>query len=239
MLQAHTIDYQDGDTTLEGYYTFDDKTTDKKPAVLIAHDWTGKNAFACDKAKRLAELGYVGFALDIFGKGVQGSTKDEKSALIQPFMQDRTKLQNRLVAAYNTVRKLEMIDTANIGIIGFCFGGLCALDLARSGAEIKAAVSFHGLLMPATNMPAHPIVAKILVLHGYDDPMVPPAQVEAFATEMTNAKADWEIDMYGNTMHAFANPQANDPGFGTVYDQQADARSWARMTEFFKEVFGQ
>lgn len=237
-MKIEKIDYTDGNVTLEGFCAYDDKHAGKKPAVLIAHDWSGKNPFACHKAEQLAELGYVGFALDVFGKGVLGKTKEEKSALIQPFMQDRQKLQQRLLAAYETVRKLEIVDATKIGAMGFCFGGLCALDLARSGADIKGVVSFHGLLLPAEDVAARIITAKILALHGYDDPMVTPDQLNAFADEMTDAKANWEIDIYGNTMHAFTNPEANDPGFGTVYNKQAEARSWIRMKEFFKEVFG-
>src|SRR5690606_10394046 len=117
--------------------------------------------------------------------------------------------------------------------------GLCVLDLARSGAELKGVVSFHGLLQPPESYTIRPICAKILALHGFDDPMVTPEVVMRFGEEMTEAKANWELDMYGNTMHAFANPEANDPSFGTVYNKQADARSWIAMREFFKETFNQ
>ncbi|TAK78238.1 MAG: dienelactone hydrolase family protein [Gammaproteobacteria bacterium] len=236
MLQTQKIEYHDGDVTLEGFYAYDATIKGKRPAVLVAHDWSGKNEFACHKAEKLAELGYVGFALDMYGKGKTGNTKEEKIALMQPLMSDRAKLQKRIIAALDAVKKLESVDAEHIGAIGFCFGGLCVLDLARSGANVKGVVSFHGLLHAPEGIASHPIKASILALHGYDDPMVTAEHVMAFGNEMTQAKVDWQLDMYGNAMHAFTNPQANDPGFGTVYNKKADERSWIAMRAFFKEV---
>lgn len=235
MLIKKTIEYRDKDTLLEGYYVYDDSIKTKRPLVLVAHDWTGRNEFAMQKAEKLAELGYVGFALDMFGKGILGKTKEEKVALITPLMSDRGVLQRRMNAALQTAIKLEQVDASRTSAIGFCFGGLCALDLARSGADIKGVVSFHGLLNAPENI-KDAIKAKILVLHGHDDPMVPPSQVLDFETEMTTAKVDWQVHVYGNTMHAFANPQANDPAFGTVYNKCADKRSWIAMMNFLAEV---
>lgn len=239
MLKTQKIEYQDDDVVLEGYFAYDDSSSDeKRPAILVSHDWSGKNEFACHKADQLAELGYVGFALDMFGKGKMGNTKEEKSALIQPFIKNRSMLQKRIEAAFNTVKKLAVVDPHQIGAIGFCFGGLCVLDLARSGADVKGAVSFHGLLNAPEQAAHQAIKAKILVLHGFDDPMVTPDHIMVFGEEMTHAKADWQLDIYGHAMHAFTNPQANDPSFGTVYNKKADHRSWTAMKAFFKEVFG-
>lgn len=238
MIKTQKIEYKDDNVVLEGFYAYDDKITEKRPAILVAHDWSGKGEFACKKAEKLAELGYVGFALDMYGKGIVGHTKEEKTALITPLLQNRANLQKRIIAAFDTVKKLDTVSTSNIGAIGFCFGGLCVLDLARSGRDVKGVVSFHGLLHAPENMPDNHISAKVLVLHGFNDPMVTPDQVIAFGHEMTHAKVDWQLDIYGNAMHAFTNPQANDPSFGTVYDKNADARSWIAMKEFFKEVFG-
>jgi dienelactone hydrolase len=238
MLKTQKIEYHDGTTLLEGHYAYNDSIPGKKPAVLVCHDWSGRNDFADDKAKKLAELGYIGFALDMYGKDKTGNTKEEKIALMQPLMQDRSKLLQRITAAFTTVKKLDQVDTANIAAIGFCFGGLCVLDLARGGAALKGVVSFHGLLQAPENAAHHAIQAKILALHGYADPMVTPEHVMAFADEMTAAKVDWQLDIYGNVKHAFTNPQANDDAFGTVYNKKADARSWLAMREFLKEVFG-
>ncbi len=238
MLKTQKMEYHDGNVILEGYYANEESGAAKKPAVLVCHDWSGKNDFACNKAEALAELGYIGFAIDMFGKNTLGETKEEKAALIQPFLEDRNKLQQRILAAFETVKKMDGVDHHHIAAIGFCFGGLCALDLARSGATVDAVVSFHGLLHAPENFTPHRINAHILALHGFDDPMVTPDHVIAFGEEMTAAKADWQLNMYGNAMHAFTNPKANDAAFGTVYDKNADARSWLAMQNFFKEVFG-
>jgi dienelactone hydrolase len=237
VLKKQKFEYRDDDVVLEGHYAYDASLSGKRPGVLVAHDWSGKNDFTCNKADKLAELGYVGFALDMYGKGKKGHTKEEKIALMSPLKQDRTKLQKRILAALAAVKTLEQVDTARMGAIGFCFGGLCVLDLARSGAEVKGVVSFHGALDAPENLANHSIKSKILVLHGFDDPMVTPDHVIAFGQEMTHAKVDWQLTMYGNAMHGFTNPEANDPGFGIVYDKHANARSWIAMKEFFREVF--
>lgn len=234
-MKTELIEYSHNGVTFEAYIAHDDKPS-KKPAVLIVHDWSGKNEHACKRAERLAELGYVGIAIDMFGKGKLGKTNEEKTALITPLVSDRALLLQRLLAALEMAKKINEVDTHKIAIMGFCFGGLCALDLARSGADILGAVSFHGLFI-APNLPKQQIKAKILALHGYADPMVKPEQVMEFANEMTEAKADWQIHMYGNTMHAFTNKLANDPGFGTVYCEKADQRSWIAMKDFFAEIF--
>jgi len=235
-MKVEKIEYYDDEVLLEGHSVHDDKVAGKKPIILIVHDWSGKNDFACQKAEKLAELGYVGFAVDMFGKGINGKTTEEKTALIQPFMQDRAKLQKRILAAFETAKKLAHVESNQIAVIGFCFGGLCALDLARTGVDIKAAVSFHGLLNPPPT--TNQIKAKVLVLHGFDDPMVPPETTISFCKEMTHAKANWELNVYGNTKHSFTNPQSHDINLGLIYDKQADTRSWIAMKEFFKEIFG-
>ncbi len=236
MIKTELITYEDHSHVLEGLVAYPSDVSTHKAAVMIAHDWSGRNDFTAQKARQIAELGYIGFALDMYGKGIIGNTKEEKSALIQPFIQNRKMLQQRILAALHTVEKIKQVDSKRIAAMGFCFGGLCVLDLARSGADIKAVVSVHGLLN-APELPKHEIKAKVLALHGYDDPMVTPDQVMQFGNEMTEAGADWQLHMYGNTMHAFTNPQANDPGFGTVYSERADARAWVAVKDFFEEVF--
>ena len=186
----------------------------------------------------IAELGYVGFALDMYGKGKIGNTDDEKAALMNPFIENRTMIPKRIDAALATAKSLPMVDGRYIGAIGFCFGGLCVLDFVRSGASILGAVSFHGLLNAPKKKSDKPMQAKVLVCHGYDDPSVKPDQVIAFANEMTEAKVDWQIMMYGHTVHAFTNPKAAEPALGRRYNKKADVRSWIAMKDFFKEVFG-
>jgi dienelactone hydrolase len=232
-----TVGYMDDEVALEAFFAFDDGVSGRRPAVLISHTWCGRDNFVAEKARKLAALGYVGFALDVYGNGILGSSKEENAKLMQPFIEDRTKLQQRMEAALTAVKQLPQVDEHNIAAMGFCFGGLCVLDLARTGVDIKGVISFHGLLGAPGNTKANKIKAKILALHGHDDPMVPPEQVLAFHEEMTQAGADWQFITYGNTVHAFTNPVANDPDFGTVYQADADRRSWQAMQNFFTEIF--
>lgn len=233
----NTVIYMDEDVVLEAFFAFDDSLSGRRPAVLIGHAWGGRDGFVADKARKLAGLGYVGFALDVYGKGVLGSSPEQNSKLMQPFMADREKLQQRMKAALNAVMLLPWVDDNKIAAMGFCFGGLCVLDLARTGVDLQGVVSFHGLLGAPDNTNGNKIKAKILALHGRDDPMVPPEQVLAFQEEMTQAEADWQFVSYGHTVHAFTNPVANDPSFGTVYQADADRRSWQAMQNFFAEIF--
>jgi dienelactone hydrolase len=235
---SNTVTYLDGDVVLEAFFAFDEAFSGRRPTVLINHTWAGRDEFVAEKAKKLASLGYVGFAVDMYGKGVLGTSPEQNMKLMQPFMADRAMLQQRMNAALAAVRLMPWVDDSNIAAIGFCFGGLCSLDLARTSADIKGVVSFHGLLTAPDNTLGNTIKAKILALHGHDDPMVPPEQVLAFEQEMTEAGADWQLHSYGNTMHGFTNPLANDPAFGAVYKADADRRSWMAMRNFLTEIFG-
>ena len=234
---SNTVDYLDGETLLEGFFAFDDAIQGVRPVVLIHHAWAGRDEFVADKAIKLAELGYLAFAADMYGKGIRGSSREENGRLMEPFMRDRAKLQKRLLAALGAVKLMPWADNGRVAAMGFCFGGLCALDLARTGVDICGVISFHGLLIPPDNLPHPEIKARVLVLHGHDDPMVPPEQVLALENELTLAGADWQLHTYGHTMHAFTNPVANDPDFGTVYQVTADRRSWLVMKNFFEEIF--
>ncbi|HEX8756883.1 MAG TPA: dienelactone hydrolase family protein [Steroidobacteraceae bacterium] len=234
-IRERLIEYNDGATLLEGFFCHDDSRPGPLPAVLIAHEWGGRGEFVERKARRLAWHGFATFALDMFGKGRRGTTAAECSALITPFVQDRALLARRVGAALTFARGLPEVDARRIGAIGFCFGGMCVLDLARSGADVRGVVSLHGLLKP-TGLPQGKIRAKVLVLHGYEDPMGPPEDVLAIAKELTTAGADWQVHAYGNTRHSFTNPHANDHAGGMVYDEAADRRSWHALLQFLDEV---
>lgn len=234
-MREQLIDYREAETELEGFFCFDESRAGPLPAVLISHAWGGRDDFVADKARQLARLGYAGFALDVYGKGRRGSSREENARLIEPFMQDRSLLVRRMQAALGAVRDLPQVDERRIAAMGFCFGGLCVLDLARSGADIRGVVSFHGLLKPS-GLPPRRIAAKVLVLHGHDDPMAPVDDVVALEQELTEAGADWQLHAYGGTMHAFTNPAASDPDFGTVYQAAADRRSWTALLNFLEEV---
>ena len=236
-IQTRTIDYQDGEVDLQGYLAWDDAVEGKRPGVMIAHAWAGRSDFENGKAEELAKLGYVGFALDNFGKGILGRNTEENSALIQPFLDDRAMLQGRLQIALDVLKGLDEVDASRVAAIGFCFGGLCVLDLARTGTDLAGVVSFHGLFGSPGNTAGNKIKAKVLALHGWDDPMAPPDQVVSLDEELSSMGADWQLHGYGNTMHAFTNPQANDPDFGTGYNPDADRRSWNAMQNFLSEIF--
>jgi dienelactone hydrolase len=207
------------------------------PAVLVAHTWAGRGAFECGKARALAELGYVGVALDLYGEARVGSGPDENRALMQPLLEDRGVLRGRLLAGLAAARTLSEIDDQRVGAIGFCFGGLCALDLARSGADVRGVVSFHGLLDPPRGVDLPPIRAAVLVLGGNLDPWVQHDHVVALGRELTAAGADWQLHDYGGVYHAFTNPAARSAESGALYDERADRRSWRAMRGFFGEVF--
>jgi len=235
-IQTRTIEYKDGDVVLEAYMAWEDGH-DPKPGVLISHAWGGRSEFEQGKAEILAELGYVGFALDLYGKGVLGATREENSALMQPLLDDRAVLQRRMQLALAQLRKQKEVDGSRIAAMGFCFGGLCVLDLARTGADLCGVASVHGLFVPPGNTVGNKIKAKVLVLHGWDDPMATPDDVLALSKELTMMGADWQLHAYGNTMHAFTNPDANDTQMGTVYDTAADRRSFRSMQIFLEEIF--
>ena len=236
-IQTKTIDYQDGDAELQGYLAWDDAVEGERPGVMISHAWAGRSDIENGKAEDLAKLGYAGFALDLYGKGVLGGSTEENSALMQPFLDDRTMLQNRLRISLDTMKNVDEIDSSRVAAIGFCFGGLCVLDLARVNAAVNGVVSFHGLFGAPGNTIGNTTQVKVLALHGWDDPMATPDQVVSLGEELTSMGADWQIHGYGNTMHAFTNPDANDPDFGTVYQPDADRRSWNAMQNFLSEIF--
>lgn len=207
------------------------------PCVLVAHDWAGKHEGMHQIADRMAALGYVGFALDVYGEGKVGDLAGDNSALMGPFVGDRAKLRRRLLAALEAAKAHPSVDAARVAVIGYCFGGLCALDLARAAPEgLKGAVSIHGLFIPPGLGEQGRITASVLALHGWDDPMAKPDSVLALADEMTKAGADWQIHAFGHTLHAFTNPGANNPAGGVKYDAKADRRSTAIMTDFLSEI---
>jgi len=233
-MKTETVNYQATDIELEGYVAYPDE--EKAPLVLIVHTWAGKDDFVHERAEDLAALGYVGFAVDMYGNGKVGSNTEENQSLMAPLLSDRNVLKDRITSALNFGKSLPGVDPNKVAAIGYCLGGLVVLDLARSGENFQGLVSFHGLLM-GSDISEKGIQAKILVLHGERDPMVPVDMVDAFQKEMTKAGADWQLHSYGGTYHAFTKPGANDPNLGTQYNKSAAERSWKSMQNFFEEIF--
>ena len=234
-MQTDIMDYTCGGDAFEGFCARPDGPG-PHPAVLVCHAWKGQLEEDHQKACRLAEMGYVGFCADVYGTGCRAADNDEAAALMTPLAEDwGGVLKDRLHASVETMRGLPDVDGSRMASIGYCFGGLCALGLARSGADLRGVVSFHGLLT-GHEFGAGSISSRILVLHGYDDPMAPPENLLEFAADMTSRGVDWQVHAYGGTMHAFTVPEANDPDFGTVYNPDADRRSWESASNFLAEV---
>jgi dienelactone hydrolase len=229
------VPYTDGSTVLEGFAAH--TIPEKRPAVILCHAWSGRDHYVCEKAEMLARWGYFGFALDMYGKGVLGKSKEENARLKKPFLEDRALLQRRLLKALETVRSLPYVDPQKIAAVGFGFGGLCALDFARSGADLRGVVSLYGHYDPLPSHLSKSIQSKILVLHGYDDPVVKPDELRRFAEEMTEAKVDWQAHVYSNTLHAFMNPAINDPAAGLCFHPVSSQRAWHEIQGFLEEIF--
>ncbi|HEX5056400.1 MAG TPA: dienelactone hydrolase family protein [Gammaproteobacteria bacterium] len=236
-----TVDYRDGATLLEGYLAAPSGKT-PAPAVLIAHMWGGRVEFVCEQARQLAELGYTAFALDMYGKGpdgaILGRDPQDNARLMRPLVDNRRLLQQRILAAYKALRARPETDPGRIAAIGYCFGGLCALDLARTGAALRGVVSIHGLLEPPPQPERGHIKCKVLLLHGHDDPSADLPSLLALQQELTAMRADWQCVLYGHTQHAFTNPAANNPAAGTVYNETADRRSRQALLNFLEEILG-
>jgi dienelactone hydrolase len=237
-VQTEVVEYRHGDAVLEGYLAYDDAIAGERPGVLVVHEWTGLGNYAKARAEQLAELGYVAFAVDMYGKGIRPQMPEEAGAQASIYRSDRQLMRDRANAGLQVLVDNELSDDDRIAAIGYCFGGGTVLELARSGAPIAGVVSFHGNLDTPDPTDAANIQGKVLVLHGADDPYVPAEQVTAFEQEMRQSEVDWQLVAYGGAVHSFTNPSSgDDPSEGAAYNEAADRRSWAAMRQFFAEIF--
>lgn len=242
-VRMRTVEYQDGGVALSGELAWDDAWTGSRPCVVVVHDaMKSTDHFEDGRAAALAGQGYAGFVLDVYGKGVHGRTFDESLALMTPFQNDRAALVRRLRAGLAAAAAQPEVDGDAMAAIGYCFGGMCVLDLARANAPLRGVASFHGILTPppadaGLAAPDAAIAPRVLVLHGWDDPFVPAETVTAFAREMSERRADWQLVAYGATVHGFTKPSANQPEIGALYDAKADRRSWQALKGFLDELF--
>ncbi|MFJ4292802.1 dienelactone hydrolase family protein [Cupriavidus sp. NPDC089707] len=235
-LERKFVEYTDGRTVFEGYLATQTSLAPFAPCVVLAHEWSGLNEAMLRCADRIASLGYVCFATDVYGKGIRGDQLGDNSCLMNPLLSDRALLRQRLLAGLDAARALPGVDASRMAVVGYCFGGLCALDLARAAPpHLLAAVSVHGVLQPPRIGEQAAITASILLLHGWEDPVAPPGDVLGIAKELTEAGADWQLHAYGHARHAFTFEGASFPERGIVYDAAADRRSWAAMQAFLAE----
>jgi len=238
-IQTRTITYHDGDTVLQGYLAYDDaKVGAGAPGVLIVHQWMGLTDYEQRRARELAELGYVAFALDIYGKANRPANRGEAGAQAGKYKSDRDLFRRRLHLGLEQLKKQPGVDKTRLAAIGYCFGGTGVLELARSGADIKGVVSFHGGLDSPNHEDGGNIKARVLICHGADDPHVSREGIEAMIKEFNDAEVDWQMIYYADAVHSFTQPMAgNDPSRGSAYNQKADQRSWQHMRVFFEEIF--
>lgn len=235
-VKTQEFEYQQGDTTLQGFIAWDDARKGKRPGVLVVHEWWGHNPHARNQAIRLAEAGYVGLALDMYGKGKVTTHPDDAQAFMQEATKDTALLTARFQAALEVLKKDPHVNPGKVAAIGYCFGGGVVLNMARSGAPLKAVVSFHGSLTPYVTAERGKIKAHVLVLNGADDPMVTAEQIDAFKKEMTAAKAKFEFVNLAGARHSFTNPEADKAGVpGLAYNAEADKQSWEKMLALFKK----
>jgi dienelactone hydrolase len=237
-IKTEVVDYKQGNTALQGFLAWDDSIPGKRPGVLVVHEWWGHNQHARNQAERLAKAGYVGFALDMFGKGKLATHPKDAQAFTAEATANPKVERARFDAALALLKKRTQVNPSKIAAIGYCFGGGVVLDMARLGEPLAAVVTLHGALSSKLTA-KKPIKARILVLAGADDPMVGKAQVDAFKKEMTDSGSNFKVVEYPGAKHAFTNPDADKTGVpGLEYNPKADQQSWDEVVLFFKQVFG-
>jgi dienelactone hydrolase len=237
-IQTRTVEYKQGDTTLEGFVAYDDALKGPQPGVLIVHQWMGLTDYEKKRAEMLAQLGYVALCADIYGKGIRPQNSQAAGAQAGKFKSDRPLLRARANAGLDALRQQPLVDPKRVAAIGYCFGGTTVLELARSGADVAGVVSFHGGLDSPAPADGKNIKGRVLVCHGADDPFEKTADLAAFESELREAKVDWQLIQYGGAVHSFTQPMAgNDNSKGAAYNEKADKRSWEAMKQFFAEIF--
>ena len=241
-VQERAVEYRDGDVVLEGFLAFDDAKVSagsRVPGILIVHQWLGLTENERMRARLLAEQGYLAFALDIYGKGIRPKDRTEAPGFAGKYKGDRALFRRRLTRGLEELKRQPGVDPARIVAIGYCFGGTGVLELARTGADLRGVVSFHGGLDSPHPEDGKNIKTKVLVLHGAADPFVPAKDIEAFRKELDDAKVDWQMVYYSGAVHAFTQKEAgDDPSKGAAYNANADRRSWIALRDFLGEVLG-
>ncbi|MBI2421299.1 MAG: dienelactone hydrolase family protein [Candidatus Hydrogenedentes bacterium] len=235
-MKTEIIEYKDGDVVLEGFLAYDEALSSLRPGILIVHEWWGLGEHTKESAKKLAEAGYVAFAVDMYGKGKLTENMADAAKWSGEFKSNPPLAKGRFLAAHEVLASRINVDKSRIGAMGYCFGGTIVLEMARLGLDLDGVVSFHGGLGTTQGSGAKDIKAKVLVCHGADDPLVPAAEITAFQEEMRASKADWQFISYGGAVHSFTNPAATGVIPAAKYHEPTARRSWVAMMEFFGEV---
>ena len=243
MLKSEPLSYTCEEQRFTGHLAYDASHSSRRPAILVVPTWMGLNAFARNKAEALTQDGYVGYAVDLFGDSKEATSPDEARKLITPLVADRHLIRKRLRAALEAIRSFSLVEPTQVAAIGFCFGGMCVLELAKSGCELPAVVSFHASLGAPSGLPMKPvetamrIPASILLLHGYRDALAPEHELLKLQKELDERNVDWQVHIYGEAMHAFTNPKTHLPEHSLQYDEKAAHRAWRAMQNFLTEIF--
>ncbi len=241
-IKSEEVTYQSDGLTMKGYIAYNDAIKGKRPGVLVVHEWWGQTENVRNRARMLAELGYTGMAIDMYGNGKTTTHPAEAGKFTEEVMKNMDDAKKRFVAAMDVLKKHPTVDPNRIGAIGYCFGGSVVLEMARQGVDLNGVVSFHGGLDLKTPAKSGDIKAKILVCHGGDDKFVSAEVLEKFKKEMKDAGADMQVIVYPGAKHGFTNPGADELGktnnIPIGYNAEADKKSWEDMKAFFKKVFG-
>lgn len=237
-IMTKTISYQHDGVNLEGFLAYDDSIKGKRPAVLVVHEWWGLNDYARSRAEQLAGMGYVAFALDMYGKGKVTQHPSQAGEWMKQVRSNVDQWQQRALAGLAVLKKDPRTDVDRIAAIGYCFGGATVQQLAYGGADLRGVVSFHGSLLQPMSEQRQKVKAKILICHGAADPFAKAGEVEQYISAMEKAGLDYQMIIYGGARHSFTNPEADKVGMdGLRYSKSADLRSWADMKVFFQEIF--
>ena len=238
-VKTKEVTYKQGDTELKGFFAWDDSIKTKRPGVLVVHEWYGHNDHARNQAKRLAEAGYVAFALDMYGKGKVATHPDEAKKFMAEATKDPAALVAKFNAALEQLKADSHVDPEKVAAIGYCFGGGVVTNMARAGADLDAVVSFHGALDTSNPVEKGKVKARVLICTGGADPLVPAETVQTFEKQMKDAGAKIEVITYPGVKHSFTNPDVDKVGMdAAAYNADADKKSWAAMLKMFDEVFG-
>lgn len=237
-IRTERVEYAFGDEIMEGVCAFDDAVDGPRPGVLVVHPATGLSEFEIERAQALAQLGYVGFACDLYGKGISFPTDDDAIDYARKLVVTAGRFDGLMALAMQVMRDHPAVDNGRTAALGYCLGGRAVLNLARLGEDVRGVISFHGSLLPHPDRPpVNPMTAKVLILHGWHDPYVPAEQIDMIGAELTALDADWQVHVYSKTGHTFTNPHKVSDVEWVEYNPVADRRSWKSATDFLAELF--